>query len=177
MRNFFFSICGDIRRYAPKGRLVDFVKVVFFNHAFHLVFFVRVGQACRKVPIFGSVLGIFVEYFIRIFFSSDISCKAKIGPGLIIVHGHDIVIGSGVCIGKNCKIFNGVTLGNKDTEGAENAQPTIGDGVVLGTGSKLLGGIFVGDEARTGANSVVISNVPSCTLAVGVPAKIKKRAR
>lgn len=56
------------------------------------------------------------------------------------MHGHDIVIGSSVVIGRNCKILNGVTFGNKDTEALDNQQPCLGDNVVVGTGAKILGG-------------------------------------
>lgn len=120
----------------------------------------------------GSFLRVLVEYFIRVVYASDISCKAEIGGGLMLIHGHDIVIGSAVVIGKNCKIFNGVTLGSKETEFLLQDQPCIGDNVVIGTGAKVLGKISVGNAVKIGANSVVLKNVPEKMLAVGVPAKI-----
>lgn len=165
-------ILSDLRRYVPPGSCKDMIKMIFVSHSIHLVLCFRLGQFFRSIPFVGSFLGFLVEYFIRIFFSSDISCKARIGGGLIIIHGHDIVIGSKVVIGANCKILNGVTLGNKDTEIGINQQPIIGDNVVIGTGAKILGRVIVGDNVRIGANSVVINDVPSNSVAVGVPARV-----
>jgi serine O-acetyltransferase len=92
----------------------------------------------------------------------------------MFVHGHDIVIGSAVRIGRGCKIFNGVTLGNKNTEVADNDQPIIGDYCVISTGAKVLGGIRIGDHAVIGANSVVLKDIPPYGVAVGVPARVVK---
>ena len=77
-------------------------------------------------------------------------------------------------IGKKCKILNGVTLGNKDTESPINQQPTVGDNVVIGSGAKLLGAIQIGDNVVIGANSVVLKSVPENVVVAGVPAKIVK---
>ncbi|WP_322361910.1 hypothetical protein [Pseudomonas sp. Teo4] len=88
------------------------------------------------------------------------------------MHGHDIVIGSEVVIGENCKIFNGVTFGNKDTEVQDNKQPLLGDNVIVGTGAKVLGGVRVGDFVKIGANSVVVKDVPGGATVAGVPAKV-----
>ena len=87
------------------------------------------------------------------------------------MHGHDIVIGSGVTIGENCKIFNGVTLGNKDTETSEVCHPQLGNGILIGTGAKILGNIRIGDNAKIGANSVVLKDIPANSIWAGVPAK------
>jgi serine O-acetyltransferase len=172
--SFFQNLKFDLLRHSSVNNNISIIKAIFFNHAFHLVFFIRVGILLRKLPLIGGLLGGLIEYFIRIFFSSDISCKSKIGPGLMIMHGHDIVIGSNVVIGKNCKIFNGVTLGNKYTEVPDNAQPTVGDDVVISTGAKILGDILIGDNVIIGANSVVLMSIRSGCIAAGVPARIIK---
>jgi serine O-acetyltransferase len=152
------------------------MKCVLLNHSVHMLIFIRLGGWIdKKIPFIGGFLRYLIEYFIRIVFSSDISCRAKIGGGLNIMHGHDIVIGSGVVIGENCKIFNGVTMGNKDTEGYEICHPTLGSGVVIGTGAKILGSISIGDNARVGANSVVIKDIPPNSTWVGVPAREVRR--
>ena len=169
--NIFSLMKMDLNKYVSSGGLKLKIKTVIVNHAFHLVLCIRIGQFLRAAPIIGSLLGVVVEYFIRIVFASDISLKSRIGPGLMIVHGHDIVIGGDVLIGENCKILNGVTLGNKDTESGVNAQPKIGNNVVIGTGAKILADIKVGDNVRIGANSVVVKEVPDNYIAVGVPAR------
>jgi serine O-acetyltransferase len=146
-----------------------------FNHTKQMRACVLLGQKALGVPFVGAFLSRFFEYLIRIVFSSDISCRAKIPSDVVFVHGHNIVIGADVIIGRGCKIFNGVTLGNKDTESGGNGQPVIGDYCVLSTGAKILGEIVVGDRSIVGANAVVIRDVPSDSVAVGVPAKCYPR--
>lgn len=157
-----------------KSVLVN-LKWFFFSHTLHLLFLIRIGQDLRRLPIIGKLLGFFAEYIIRVLYSSDISCRAQIGLGFSIVHGHDIVIGSDVSIGCNCKIFNGVTLGNKDiSKTSFGNQPTVGDNVVMSTGAKILGPIVIGDNVIIGANSVLLKSVPANVVVAGVPAKVLK---
>ena len=153
------------------------MKSLFLSHSFHLVFCYRLGVSSTRIPFIGKILKPLFEYFIRIYFASDISLKSKIGPGFVVVHGHDIVVGGDVEIGDNCKIFNGVTLGNKHTEVEFNAQPKLGANVVLSTGCKVLGAVSIGSHSIIGANSVVLLDVPPNSLAVGVPAQVKKKSR
>ena len=51
-------------------------------------------------------------------------------------------------------------------------HPTIGNNVLIGTGAKVLGPFKVGDNSRVAANSVVLSEIPPNSTAVGVPARI-----
>jgi serine O-acetyltransferase len=148
---------------------------LLFNHTKQMLALIVIGQVMLRVPFCGSFLSRFFEYVIRVLFASDISCKAKIPRDVIFVHGHDIVIGADVVIGRGCKIFNGVTLGNKDTETTFNSQPVVGNFCVLSTGAKILGGVKIGDRSIVGANAVVIRDVPPDSIAVGVPAKNKPR--
>lgn len=143
-----------------------------FNHSKQMRILMILGQKSLKVPFCGNFFSLFFEYLIRIFFASDISCKAKIPGDICFMHGHDIVIGSEVVIGKKCKVFNGVTLGNKDTESGVNEQPIIGDNCVISTGAKILGKITIGNNCIIGANSVVLIDIPDNSIAVGVPARI-----
>jgi len=151
------------------------LKWFLFNHASHMLLLFRIGQDLRTIPVLGKVLGFIIEYLIRILFASDISCHARIGAGFVIVHGHDIVIGADVVIGERCKIFNGVTLGNKDTtQTSHGNQPHLGNDVLVSTGAKILGPVKVGDHVVIGANSVVIKDCRSHTVVAGVPARVVK---
>lgn len=142
-----------------------------FNHTKQMKILMILGQKSLKLPFLGKFFSLFFEYLIRIFFGSDISCEAIIPRDIIFIHGHDIVIGANVIIGKQCKIFNGVTLGNKDTEIGYNEHPIVGENCIISTGAKILGKITIGDNCIIGANAVVIKDVPSNSIAVGVPAK------
>ena len=51
----------------------------------------------------------------------------------------------------------------------------LGDRVDVGAGAKILGPVTLGDDVHVGANAVVLCDVPSNHLAVGVPARVKAR--
>lgn len=148
-----------------------------FNHTKQMTLLIIAGQKIKKIPYVGTFFSCMVEYLVRIVFSSDISCSASIPNDIKFIHGHDIVIGSNVKIGSRCKIFNGVTLGNKDTEAGFNSHPVIGDDCVISTGAKILGGVKIGDRSIVAANAVVLKDVPSDSIALGVPARTIPRDR
>ena len=105
----------------------------------------------------------------------EIHPGAKIGKRLVIDHGMGIVIGETAEIGDDCLLYHGVTLGGtgKDTG---KRHPTIGNNVLIGTGAKVLGPFKVGDNSRIAANSVVLSEVPPDSTAVGIPARVVRIA-
>lgn len=92
-----------------------------------------------------------------------------IGPGLRIHHFGNIFIHSGVTIGANCTLRQGVTIGNR-VEGGP--VPVLEDDVDLGAYAQVLGGIRIGRGAKIGAMSVVLKDVPAGATAVGIPARI-----
>lgn len=78
-------------------------------------------------------------------------------------------------IGKNCKIFQIVTIGSKWSKANCLGEAScIGDKVMIGAGAVILGNISIGDNSIIGANAVVTHSVPANSLALGVPATIKK---
>lgn len=174
MKQFFNCVACDLKKHLNPGKKFSIIIVLLFGHSFHLVFFIRLGALLGSVPAIGGIFRLMIEYLIRIIFSSDISCRATIGPGVNIMHGHGIVIGSSVIIGSNCKIFDNTSFGNKYTESTRMEQPIIGDNCVIGTGAKILGSVTLGDNCVVGANSVVINDLPANSVAAGVPAKIIK---
>jgi serine O-acetyltransferase len=103
----------------------------------------------------------------------DLPCEVSIGKRLVIEHFGDIIISGDTVLGDDVVIRNGVTIGLKRT--GERGAPVIGNRVDIGAGAKILGAINIGDDVVIGANAVVITDVPSNSLAVGVPARIKPR--
>lgn len=99
--------------------------------------------------------------------------SAVIGPGLRIWHFGGIFLHPAVRMGANCTLRQGVTIGNREADGA---VPTIGDDVDFGAYAQVLGGVYIGNGCRIGAMSVVLCDVPDGATAVGVPARIIQRS-
>ena len=95
----------------------------------------------------------------------DIHPGATIGYPFFIDHGTGIVIGETTIIGKNVKIYQGVTLGAKSlTKGYQlrdvKRHPTIGNNVTIYSNASILGGdTIIGDNVIVGANVYLISKV------------------
>jgi serine O-acetyltransferase len=51
-------------------------------------------------------------------------------------------------------------------------HPHVGNGVLLGAGATVLGPVTIGDGSQVGAGTLVISDLPPHSVAVGVPARI-----
>jgi serine O-acetyltransferase len=112
--------------------------------------------------------------FIRILTGVEIHPGAVLGPGLFIDHATGVVIGETAEVGEDVTIFHGVTLGGTGVETGKR-HPTVGDRVTIGAGAKVLGPIKIGDDSRIGANAVVVKEVPSSAVVVGVPGQIISR--
>jgi serine O-acetyltransferase len=106
--------------------------------------------------------------------SVDIHPAARIGKGIMVDHGHDIVIGETAIVEDNVSIMQGVTLGGTGKESGDR-HPKIRRGVLIGAGAKILGNLEIGRCARIAACSVVLHDVPANATVAGVPAKIVAR--
>jgi serine O-acetyltransferase len=111
----------------------------------------------------------------RIVTGVEIHPGAVLGTGLFIDHATGVVIGETAEVGDDVTIYHGVTLGGTSTDPGKR-HPTIGDRVIVGAGAKILGPIKIGDDSRIGANAVVVKEVPSSSVVVGVPGQIISRA-
>ena len=112
----------------------------------------------------------------RILTGVEIHPGAVLGSGLFIDHATGVVIGETAEVGDDVTIFHGVTLGGTGADTGKR-HPTIGDRVIVGAGAEILGPIKIGDDSRIGANAVVVKEVPSSSVVVGVPGQIISRAR
>jgi len=110
---------------------------------------------------------------IQIITGIDLPCEAQVGRNFIIDHFGGIIVSGYARFGDNCRIRNGVSVGLRRVESP--CAPVIGNNVDIGAGAKLLGEITIGDNVLIGANAVVITDVPSNSVAMGVPAIIRPR--
>ncbi len=113
------------------------------------------------------------KFFSEMLLGTELPCEAVVGRRFTIEHIGGIVISGDAVFGDDCVIRNGVTVGlrNRGVRGS----PRIGHRADIGAGAKLLGPIVIGDDVAIGANAVVLCDVPSNCIAVGIPARIIPR--
>ncbi len=133
----------------------------------------KIRQAWLRIPL--SFVYRALKLLSQILTGIDLPCEVKVGKRLQIDHFGGIIISGDTVLGDDVVIRNGVTIGLKRT--GERGAPVIGNRVDIGAGAKILGAIRIGDDVVIGANAVVITDVPSNSLAVGVPARIKPRQK
>lgn len=99
----------------------------------------------------------------------DIHPGAQIGPAFFIDHGTGVVIGETCVIGRNVKLYQGVTLGAlsfpKDSEGhlikGHKRHPNVEDDVTIYAGATILGGeTTIGKGSEVGGNVWLTHSVP-----------------
>jgi len=98
----------------------------------------------------------------------DIHPGAQIGEHFFIDHGTGVVIGETCIIGRNVRLYQGVTLGAKsfpkDPSGAlikgQPRHPIVEDDVIIYSGATILGRVTIGRGAVIGGNVWLTQDVP-----------------
>ena len=97
----------------------------------------------------------------------DIHPGAQIGERFFIDHGTGVVIGETSVIGRNVKIYQGVTLGalsiprGGDAQRSGKRHPTIEDDATIYSGATILGGdTVIGAGSVIGGNVWLVHSVP-----------------
>ena len=104
----------------------------------------------------------------------DIHPGAEIGERFVIDHGTGVVIGETTIIGKNVRIYQGVTLGalsipkdSADQFRGKKRHPTIEDDVIIYSGATLLGGnTVIGARSVIGGNVWLTESIPPDTMVI-----------
>lgn len=113
----------------------------------------------KGVPIIPRIMSEYVHGKTGI----DIHPGALIGEECFIDHGTGVVIGETCSIGKNVKIYQGVTLGAlsvKKMMANKKRHPTIEDNVTIYAGATILGGdTVIGKGCIIGGNTWITSSV------------------
>ena len=107
----------------------------------------------------------------------DIHPGARIGESFCIDHGTGVVIGETTEIGKQVRIYQGVTLGALslpknagDKYRGKKRHPTIEDNVIIYSGATILGGdTVIGARSVIGGNVWITQSVPPDTKVVMEP--------
>ena len=129
------------------------VHATMYHQAAHFCY-------CHKMKFLARTISQWSRFWTGI----EIHPGAKIGPRLVIDHGMGIVIGETTVIGRNVKLYQGVTLGarfvEKELTGVKR-HPTIEDNVIIYAGSTILGGdTVVGHDTVIGGNVWLTESVP-----------------
>ncbi|MGN0845923.1 MAG: serine O-acetyltransferase EpsC [Kiritimatiellia bacterium] len=119
-----------------------------------------------KVPIIPRVMSELAHSKTGI----DIHPGASIGERFFIDHGTGVVIGETAVIGRNVKLYQGVTLGalsfpKDDSTGmlmkGHKRHPNVEDNVVIYAGATILGGdTTIGHDSEIGGNVWLMDSIP-----------------
>ena len=133
----------EIRNYNMKP-IVGFINLLMTYKEFRNVFYFRIGN---------------LKYLLRWYCPQrpNLTVAAgSIGEKFYVHLGYGTVIGA-KSIGKNCMVYQGVTVGSL------HGSPTILDNVTLFSGSIIIGDITIGNNVKIGANATVFKDVPDNT--------------
>ena len=145
----------------------------FLTLRYQAVFLHRIAESLGRTS---GALASLVKQWNQFVTGADIAWQANLGDGLILFHPQGVVIGPHVVAGKDLRLQQGVTIGGLgDDSGGVGASPTLGCSVSIGAGAKVIGAVRIGDECSIGANAVVVKDVPSGSVAVGIPAVARPR--
>lgn len=148
-------------RYCPySNTALSFAYLIIAYPEYRNLFYKRSGRL-------GRVMNFYLPGERTLFLKTK---TEKIGGGLLIKHGHSTELNAD-SIGKNCCIFQNVTIGsNKTPQG-----PIVGDNVVFGTGCIVIGNIHIGNNVKIGAGAIVTKDIPdNCTVVSKATVIVKK---
>lgn len=133
----------------------------------------RLAKRCGKCV--GIFEGVHIFQLQNTEFGENISihpmCYVDAAGGLII--GSDVSIAHGTTIMTTEHDFSTPWEKIRDAPVKKSAV-RIGSDVWIGAGVKILAGVNIGDHVVVGAGAVVTKDIPSHSLAVGVPARVIK---
>ncbi len=115
----------------------------------------------------------------------DINPGATIGSHFFIDHGTGVVVGETAVIGKNVKLYQGVTLGAlsfpKDATGklikGNKRHPNIEDDVTIYAEATILGNVTIGHHSVIGGNVWLTEPVPPYSKVTVSPSKLHVQVR
>lgn len=147
----------------------SFWEVLLCYPGLHALWFHRAAHRLYKKG--WILLPRLISQFSRFVTGIEIHPGVKIGEGLFIDHGTGVVIGETTIIGKNVRLYQGVTLGAKSFPLDENGKPIKGiarhpiveDEVIIYSNSTILGRVTIGKASVIGGNMWITHDIPAGT--------------
>lgn len=151
----------------PAAKTYD--EIVFSYPGIFAIMVYRIAHQLfvQQIPLLPRIMTEYAHSITGI----DIHPGAQIGESFFIDHGTGVVIGETTVIGKNVRLYQGVTLGalslprdaGERLRGAKR-HPTIEDDVIIYAGATILGGeCVIGARAVIGGNVWITKSVPPDT--------------
>ena len=143
-------------------------EVMLAYPAFEAISIFRIAHELylMKVPMLPRMMTEYAHSLTGI----DIHPGATIGPYFFIDHGTGVVIGETTVIGRNVKLYQGVTLGALSFPKDESTgmlmkghkrHPNVEDNVVIYAGATILGGdTTIGHDSEIGGNVWLMDSIP-----------------
>lgn len=155
---------------APNADARGLAKMMLSSDGYAVLALDRVRKAARtwRVPLVNHALRVVQTAY----FGIEIGKDVQLGQGIWFIHPLGIVIGGNAKIGDRVRFFGNNTVGTAK----ENGYPVIEDDVWVGAGARILGPVRIGARSMIGANAVVVSDVPPDSVAVGIPAKARRKS-
>jgi len=148
-----------LTRFDPASSCVE--EVILCYPGFYCIAVYRMAHILYelKIPVLPRIMSEYAHGKTGI----DIHPGASIESPFFIDHGTGIVIGETAVIGKNVKLYQGVTLGAITVEkkmARTKRHPTIEDDVLIYAGSTILGGnTVIGHHTVVGGNTWITESV------------------
>ncbi len=148
---------------------------------------IRQSDSAAKDSLIRAILGKAGEgVIVNQPFFCDYGCNIEVGDrffsnfNFTVLDEAKVLIGNDVFVGPNVSIYTAChstdpVERNTRKEWAEGV--TIGDNVWIGGSVTILPGVHIGDNVTIGAGSVVVSDIPADSIAVGNPCKVVKKLR
>ncbi len=146
---------------------------------------IRPTQLDLRLAKLQEILGVcHDDTFIVQPFYCDWGRNIRVGKGFFanfnftVLDGAYVTIGDDCFIGPNVGIYTATHSTNpieRNTREEQALPVTIGDNCWIGGGVTILPGVTIGDNCTIGAGSVVVRDIPPCSIAVGNPCRVVKK--
>ncbi len=169
-RNFFSVIKKDIDLFRLVHNDPGFLKYAYLPD-FRAVLLFRASTFFIKFKFF-KPLAYLCTMVNDLITGVWISPHVLVESGLFLGHPRGLVINPTTKIGKNCSIMQRVTIGGPGIVIGDNVE--INAGVSLISNVRGKGSLHIGNNVIIGAGTVVVKDIPSGSVVVGVPGKVIK---